>query len=69
LIASGTPAAGDSHSAPGEVRLGQLAEKKGQSKAVSDFDWQMIADHGRANQQLDERAAKAPQPKDDGITF
>jgi hypothetical protein len=29
----------------------------------------MIADHGRANQQLDERAAKAPQPKDDGITF
>jgi putative membrane protein len=49
-----------------EVGLGQLAEKKGQSKAVSDFGRRMIGDHGKANQQLDElaQAAKVPQPKD-----
>jgi putative membrane protein len=42
-----------------EVGLGQLAEKKGQSKAVSDFGRRMIADHGKANQQLDELAQAA----------
>ena len=33
---------------------------------MSDFGRQMVADHGKANKQLDElaRAAKVPQPKD-----
>ncbi|MFL5270116.1 MAG: DUF4142 domain-containing protein [Stellaceae bacterium] len=47
-----------------EVEFAQLAELKGRSQAVKDFGRQMVADHGKANQQLMQlaQAANIPQP-------
>jgi putative membrane protein len=47
-----------------EVEFGQLAEQKGRSQAVKDFGHQMVADRGKANQQLMQlaQAANIPQP-------
>jgi putative membrane protein len=47
-----------------EVEFGQLAGQKGHSQAVKDFGRQMVADHGKANQQLMQLAqpANIPQP-------
>ena len=49
-----------------EVEFGQLAERKGRSQAIKDFGRQMVADHGKANQQLTQlaHAANVPQPGD-----
>lgn len=47
-----------------EVALGQLAEQKGLSQALKEFGRQMVADHGKANEQLMQlaQAADIPQP-------
>jgi putative membrane protein len=45
-----------------EVEFGQLAEQKGGSAAVKDFARQMVADHGKANQQLAQLAQTANIP-------
>lgn len=39
-----------------EVRLGQLAMRRGQMRAVRQFGQRMVHDHGRANQELRDRA-------------
>lgn len=41
-----------------EVKLGQLAEDKGQSDAVKDFGKRMVADHSKANDQLQSAASQ-----------
>lgn len=41
-----------------EVKLGQLAEDKGQSDAVKDFGKRMVADHSKANDQLQGAASQ-----------
>jgi putative membrane protein len=47
-----------------EVLFGQMAEQKGTAQAVTEFGRQMVADHGKANQQLSQlaQAANVPQP-------
>lgn len=41
-----------------EVKFGQLAEEKGTSQAVKDFGKRMVADHTKANEQLQKDAAQ-----------
>jgi putative membrane protein len=41
-----------------EVKFGQLAEDKGNSPTVKDFGKRMVADHTKANEQLEKEAAK-----------
>lgn len=41
-----------------EVKLGQLAEQNGSSKAVKEFGSRMVADHSKANDQLKEAASR-----------
>ncbi len=41
-----------------EVKLGEIAQKNGTGKAVKDFGARMIADHGKANSELSDLAAK-----------
>lgn len=35
-----------------EVKLGQIAQEKGESQAVKDFGKKMVEDHGKANEKL-----------------
>lgn len=44
-----TQASEDGHA---EVALGKLAQQNGANKAVKDFGQRMVADHGKANQEL-----------------
>lgn len=60
-----TQAAEDGHA---EIALGKLAQQNGANKAVKDFGQRMVADHGKANQELAAIALKlgvAP-PKEPG---
>jgi putative membrane protein len=41
-----------------EVKLGEIAQKNGASKAVKDFGARMVADHGSANTKLADLASK-----------
>ena len=41
-----------------EVKFGELAEDKGNSQAVKDFGKRMVADHTKANEQLQKEAAQ-----------
>ena len=41
-----------------EVKFGQLAEERGSSTAVKDFGKRMVADHSKADEQLQNDAAK-----------
>src|SRR3979490_3110893 len=41
-----------------EVRLGEMAEKKGANQEVKDFGAMMVADHGKAGEDLKAVAAK-----------
>lgn len=41
-----------------EVKLGQLAQDKGQSDAVKDFGKRMVTDHSKANDQLQSAASQ-----------
>ena len=42
-----------------EVKMGQLAEQKGQSQTVKDFGKRMVDDHSKANDELKQAAAKS----------
>jgi putative membrane protein len=41
-----------------EVKLGELAQQKGQSQAVKDFGSRMVADHTKANDELKSLAGR-----------
>ncbi len=42
-----------------QVELGKLAQEKGSSAAVKDFGKRMVEEHGKANEELGQMAAKA----------
>ena len=51
-----------------EVKLGQLAMKKGSSPTIKDFGQRMVADHGKANDELGKIAAKKNYPMPNELT-
>lgn len=51
-----------------EVELGKLAEKNGQKEDVKNFGSQMVKDHGKANENLKNIAAKMNVPVPDKMS-